>query len=74
MGIENDIQKLFSKVLEEYGGNKSAAAEALGVELLIKPEEYFSFRAKNHALLLNPAIPSRICGLSTNESKSLKKR
>ena len=31
MGIENDIQKLFSKVLEEYGGNKSAAAEALGV-------------------------------------------
>ena len=62
--------------LEEYGGNKSAAAEALGVnnvtfgagsqenvvltpsfaELLIKPEEYFSFRAKNHALLLN--LPS----------------
>lgn len=31
MGIENDIQKLFSKILEQYGGNKSAAAEALGV-------------------------------------------
>lgn len=31
MGIENDIQKLFSKVLDQYGGNKSAAAEALGV-------------------------------------------
>lgn len=31
MGMENDIQKLFSQILDQYGGNKSAAAEALGV-------------------------------------------
>ena len=31
MGIENDIQKLFSKVVDKYDGNKAAAAESLGV-------------------------------------------
>lgn len=31
MGIEQDIKKLFSKVLDKYEGNKSAAAENLGV-------------------------------------------
>ena len=31
MGIENDIEKLFSKVVDNYDGNKAAAAEALGV-------------------------------------------
>lgn len=31
MGIENDIQKLFSKVVDKYNGNKAAAAESLGV-------------------------------------------
>lgn len=31
MGIEADIQRLFAKVLQKYGGNKAAAAASLDV-------------------------------------------